>query len=134
MTKPTTRQPGWQVKLDELVRNLSCREYEWGTFDCCTLAGDVVLVITGVDPIADVRGKYSTEQGAYRILARLGGMESAWSARLGQSIAVPFAQVGDIGITGTAAVFFGGACWLGASDIGLTPVDSPRVAWRCCRV
>ena len=134
MTQPATRQPGWQVRLDELVRNLSCRQYEWGAFDCCTLVGDVVLAITGVDPIADVRGKYSTEQGAYRILARLGGMEAAWAARLGPPIALGFAQAGDVGITGDAVVFYGGSCWLGASDMGLTPVAPPRVAWRCCHV
>lgn len=95
------------------------------------MAADVVNAVTGIDPMADFRGSYKTGLGAYRILAKLGGIERAWADRVGKEIHPNLAQAGDIGITGDAVVFFGGQYWMAASDVGLISVNAPRVAWRC---
>jgi len=128
------RVPDWMVRLDELVRARATEPYTWGQYDCCTLVADVVLAITDVDHLAELRGTYSTMAEAYRLLGRHGGLAVAITARLGEPLPVGLAQVGDIGISGTAAVFFGGDCWLGQADVGLTPVPAPALIWRCTGV
>lgn len=39
----------------------------WGKYDCCMLAMDWCERILGQDPAADLRGRYGTLDGAYRI-------------------------------------------------------------------
>jgi len=43
---------------------------------------DWLMLVTGVDPIADVRGSYSTEKQFMRIVRREGGFEASCAARL----------------------------------------------------
>ncbi|MFN6976942.1 MAG: DUF6950 family protein [Gemmobacter sp.] len=47
--------------------------FVWGQADCCTAACDVFAALTGTDPMAPLRGRYSTERGALRIIRRAGG-------------------------------------------------------------
>lgn len=130
------RLPDWMVRLDRLVSAKATAPYTWGVHDCCTLIADVALAITGVDRMdaMGLRGAYLSEQGAYRILARRGGMEGVLTAAFGMPVSAALAQVGDIGISGTAAVFFYGFGWLGQADVGLTQVTAPKMAWRCTGV
>lgn len=40
------------------------RPWKWGEADCCTSACDAFLALWGVDPMAELRGAYTTEAGA----------------------------------------------------------------------
>ncbi|WP_397544909.1 DUF6950 family protein [Roseicitreum antarcticum] len=40
--------------------------FVWGASDCCTSASDVFQALHGVDPMAPLRGQYTTEAGAWR--------------------------------------------------------------------
>jgi hypothetical protein len=47
--------------------------FAWGVSDCCAAACNAFARLHGVDPMAPLRGKYATERGALRMIARRGG-------------------------------------------------------------
>jgi len=55
------------------VFEVMARRWEWGVADCCTSASDVFARLHGVDPMAALRGRYSTAFGAARVIAAEGG-------------------------------------------------------------
>lgn len=63
----------WHARLGDHIRGASGRPFVWGTRDCCTFACDGILAMTGVDPMADLRGKYATAIGAARALKQFAG-------------------------------------------------------------
>lgn len=47
--------------------------FVWGRSDCCTSACDIYARLHGIDPMAPLRGRYSTARGAYRLIKAYGG-------------------------------------------------------------
>lgn len=90
------RKENWDILLAELVESHRNTPFHRGTHDCCTFAADVVFAITGVDHMAGMRGTYSDESGAERILADRGGLRSILCTALGSEIPVLCAQRGDV--------------------------------------
>ena len=96
-------------------------EIEWGVRDCCTGACDVFLSLFGVDPMAPLRGSYSTKFGAYRQINQRGG----WS-RMTEDLAVSsgllsgVGGLGELGLTrqGVANYSGGRALAICAGEIG----------------
>lgn len=76
--------------------------FSWGRQDCCTLAADLVLAMTGLDPIAAWRGLYDDEAAAEALLAEAGGLEALaarQAAEAGLGECHPrFAQRGDVAL------------------------------------
>jgi len=111
--------------------------FAFGSHDCCMWACDVVLAVTGRDPVADLRGTYSTEEEAVIVMEAGGGLEAMAEARFGPEIKPLAAAAGDVGIIdtdlGPALVACGGTSWLAASGFGVVAVDQSQVlrAWRC---
>lgn len=66
------RSAVWTQLLDHYIECSRARSFEWGSFDCMTFAGNWKALVTGVDPLASVRGTYSTERGALETIVRLG--------------------------------------------------------------
>ena len=129
----------WQTRLSDLVRRRLHTPFRWGEQDCCLWAADVVLACTGVDLAADLRGEYSTEFGARRVLAQHGGVVELAIARLGPVVPTILAQPGDVGLVmggewPTLAAAAGGH-FLAPGPAGLVTVLPDRVArvWRCTR-
>jgi hypothetical protein len=62
----------------------SSRKRRWqpGVLDCGVFMADWVVLLTGRDPIADVRGTYTSERQFLRIIRREGGFEASCAARL----------------------------------------------------
>jgi hypothetical protein len=56
--------------MREAIARHHGQPFAWGASDC-TMFADVVLAITGFDPIADYR-RYTTEIGAMRMLKKAG--------------------------------------------------------------
>lgn len=141
MRRPSrlTRHQDWPELLAEALAARAEFPFAWGTHDCCTLAADMVQVMTGVDPIAAWRGSYQDEAGAEALLNEAGGLAAlaervAREAGLGQCHP-GFAQRGDV-----ALVEHGNALALGvvagdavavAGPEGTTflPRETIRAAW-----
>ena len=69
---PLTRKLGWEQILERAVQDARDRTFEWGKFDCCMWACDVVLAITGLDVAALFRGQYNSRNSMAKMLKRKG--------------------------------------------------------------
>lgn len=136
-----TRIENWEIALDKIVRERLRAPFEWGVQDCCAFAADVVLAITGADPMAELRG-YADEEEARATLEREGwsGVFRAMQKVLGRSVPVSMAQRGDVVYSrldgGTFSINSGAGICLGAlsafpGDSGLVmlPTSSATRAW-----
>lgn len=135
---PSQRLRDWPERLAALFAARAAQPFEWGVFDCCLFAADAVLAVTGHDPAADLRGTYSTEAGAARVLRRWGGVDGIAVARAGRVVAAGLAQPGDVGLSHhhpelPALAVWGGSAWHAAGPAGLVVVPPEAVvrAWRC---
>lgn len=96
------RRQDWPERLAELVEARREAEFTWGSFDCAMWAADAVVAVAGEDPLAHVRGTYSTEAEADAILAAAGGFE-AFMVEAFRAFGAPecptcLLQRGDVGL------------------------------------
>lgn len=86
------------VALSDYLSSMRHRIWKPGVLDCGIFMADWVKIICGIDPIADVRGRYSTEKQFLRIIRREGGFEASCHARLKRSgfVETGLPQTGDI--------------------------------------
>lgn len=101
------RHSDWEkrfVAVTERHLNTPC---VWGKSDCLLTVADAVEAITGTDPAADIRGKYRSMPGAYKLIKARGFSDVA-SVLAGQfeEIAPALAQRGDIGVYEKTAGYF----------------------------
>ncbi len=126
------------ARIMSAVMEIMDRPWEWGSADCCTSACDVFELIHGIDPMAPLRGLYSTEAGAARMIARRGGWLAmcdglAVSAGLRQGVGAG----GDIGIVRDAqGVLALGICtegelWMAKTERGFGSVAQVIRAYTC---
>lgn len=80
------RKDGWDIRLYDVFERAKDEHFRWGVFDCFTFAADCVRAITGVDPMAKLRGTYSTQNEAYRLICSLGGVDRALDDFLPHSV------------------------------------------------
>ena len=85
----------WQVRLLALTESREEVPFEWGKYDCCLFAADVVREITGVDYAEPFRGKYTAEEGAKALLEEKGGLVEYIDSVLPRKD-VNFVQRGDV--------------------------------------
>jgi hypothetical protein len=95
------RIEGWQRQLNlyllESQRKYSEEGFKWGEFDCFHFVADWVLLITGIDHLAEYRGTYSTEEQAFSILKeKEGSVYDALQKRFGDPVHPGKAMRGDI--------------------------------------
>jgi hypothetical protein len=130
------RKPNWEVALAAYLEPLRLVPFAWGTHDCCTFAGGAVLAMTGLDPMVEFRGRYSTELGAKRALRRIGrGTLVATLDAKFEPVPASLAQRGDIVMVGGLLAI----CWgafaiaVGREDDreGLIRID--RAQWHEAR-
>lgn len=62
------------MRLPEFFARAGLTPWAYGRHDCCLWLADWVLEQRGIDPAADLRGRYSTARGCARILKRAGGV------------------------------------------------------------
>ena len=93
------RNADWPERLGALIDLYQGSGFAWGVADCGTFFADSVLVLTGFDPIADVRG-YRNEREALRRLKVAGfdTVEALVDSRFAP-IAPGMAGRGDLGLT-----------------------------------
>lgn len=130
------RHPDWQLRTIQTIQAASERPFCWGKNDCCLFVADVCLAACGKDPAAAYRGRYRTEIGAKRVLAKTHGSIAAALDTLFERVPVVMAQRGDAlvfeGPQGqTAAVMWAGQVWA-MTEQGARPIPDvvPLFAWR----
>ena len=80
----------------------SCtREVQWGVDDCTFWCADILAPLLGVDLVAEARGKFRSQSGAYRFMGA-GGLRK-WLNKTAITrgwawVPPDRAQVGDVGI------------------------------------
>jgi len=133
------RLPDWEARLAAYLEPLRLRPFAWGKHDCCTFSAGAVEAMTGVDPMPEFRGHYSTAIGSARALRRFGAgdLASTLDAKF-ESVAPALAQRGDIvmssGLLGICLGPFLVAVGAEGEREGLIRIerarwDAPR-AWR----
>lgn len=91
------RLPDWEARLAAYLEPLRTRPFAWGSNDCCTFAAGAAAAMTGVDPMPEFRGRYTTARGSVRALRRIGdGTLAATLDRKFEAVDAPLAHRGDI--------------------------------------
>lgn len=131
-----------QAALSRFLRERMRTPFGWTPpgQDCCDFTFGAVLAQTGVDHWAAERGRYSTELGAARVLARRGGVKGICDSLL-RPVTPSLAQRGDVGlmkgrqtpdgpILDTLCVIEGDFLWVLHID-GLRPLERRHLelAW-----
>jgi len=130
------KQPGYIEALLLFVAERRLTPYAWGTNDCVIYAADAAVVVTGVDPLGDLRGTWATEAEAMAVLAAEGGLVAAMDARFSR-VRRNFEQRGDLALVRDAdgqpslAVCMGAyASAPGETEGLLVPANQIRLAWE----
>ena len=132
-----TRFPDWQERLATLLDERRAMPFSWGTNDCCTLACDAVLAMTGHDPAEGLRAHRSAQEAA-EVLRAHGGVLGLANDRLGPAIVPALAQVGDVAMATLdgrdTLVICAGSGWVGPGADGLVWIEQAAAshAWRAC--
>lgn len=113
MTGRAMRPEDWERRLLDFVEARRTVPFVWGTNDCALFAADWVAALTGEDPAAWFRGRYTTEGGAARALL-------AWCK--GQGL--------DLRLAGSAGERFTARLEAVATDILGAPLNTPLLAQR----
>lgn len=97
------RFPDWPARLRAYLEAAARAPLVWGEHDCVLFSLGAAHAMTGVDAAENIRGKYSTELGAARLMRRLFGAANLSAAAdefcrrwNGERIGVLNAQRGDI--------------------------------------
>jgi hypothetical protein len=136
----------WIQLLNQHIDENRSRPFEWGQHDCGLWLASCLIVTTGRDFAADIRGKYSTATGAIRALKKAEGVttpEDFTEARLGPRKPAALAFPGDgvaadlqeLGVTGgerqfglSLGICNGAVSWF-VGETGL--VELPTFSMKC---
>jgi hypothetical protein len=66
------RHNDWPLRLHQKLIELKDKSFESGHHDCILAAATLIESMTGTDPGADFRGKYSSELGATKQIKKAG--------------------------------------------------------------
>lgn len=61
----------WRTLLTAHINDHREDYFEWGTHDCALWAANCILIETGVDFAKDIRGTYTTPEGAYKQIIKV---------------------------------------------------------------
>lgn len=137
------RKYNWQSLLVGYIESCRNAEFIWGELDCGLFAAGAVEIMTGIDTVKVLRGKYKTSRGAAGILKHYAGgrvAEAVDKALAGKGfvfIELNYAQRGDVVIYPTDDNHAAGIC-MGMDAVfldtagGLTYVHMSQCtkAWR----
>ena len=94
-----TRLPDWRPRLAACLATAARQPFAWGRHDCALFVADAIAAMTGEDPAADWRGRYTSFERGLILVRREGFADHvAWYAARFAEIPPLFAQVGDIAV------------------------------------
>jgi len=123
----------------DAAREAMDRPWQWGVADCCTGACDAFLALWGVDPMAELRGKYDDATSAYRAIIARGGWEKMIEGFAKGAGLVPSPGVsGDIGLIKSMgkpalALCVSPGMWAAKNMVGMTLIQCEGIAKSCPR-
>lgn len=126
----------WPEQLAAALDAVRDLPFVWGERDCCLWTADVVRVLTGVDFAASWRGRYRSASGAWRRLARAGGLARVVTDLLGAPIAPLSARRGDVVLAlldsgaSLGVVTDRGGAFKATVGISFLPLSGCVSAWR----
>jgi len=93
----------WRARLGAYLATEARRPFEYGTSDCALFAAGALNAMTGSDPSANYRGRYTTLRGGLRILRKDGFRDHVErAAALLTDVPPQRARAGDIAVVKTA--------------------------------
>ena len=93
------RPPGWRGRLNAYLAEVGGTPFGYGSLDCALFAAGCVGAMTGIDPAAAWRGRYTTLEQGVRALRRAGHADpEALATALYAEVPVAEAQVGDLAV------------------------------------
>ena len=115
-----SRTSDWESRLGDYIAAKRAASFEWGVNDCCTFSAGAVEALTGIDPMPEYRGKYTTALGSARALKGQ-TLEQVLNCKFAE-IPIAFAQRGDLVLMDDCVgVVAGDYAWF-VSDVGLERV------------
>ncbi|SDC31189.1 hypothetical protein SAMN05444678_102271 [Sphingomonas sp. YR710] len=91
------RYADWETRLGGFLGKCRSVPFAYGKHDCCTFASGAVLAMTGVDAMAEFRGRYRSMAGSVRALRRIGkGTLAATLDAKFEAVEPAFAHRGDL--------------------------------------
>lgn len=132
------RLPDWRSRLEGFLAAHARRAYRPGRHDCITFASDARKALTGLDLMAQHRGRYHSVEAGLEIARSLGFEDHvAFVTQDLSAIPPAFAQVGDLaeleGVDGLAAMGVVGGSHIYALSPrgwGIVPLTTAVGAWR----
>lgn len=115
-----------------VVAEVMLRRWRWGEADCCTSACDVFQRLHGIDPMAPLRGAYSSRAEADALIQQNGGLEplvALLTARAGLHEGV--GGEGELGVGETRCLLIGvGHGWVAKTANGFCTMPRAVRSWR----
>jgi hypothetical protein len=108
----------------------------WGRSDCCAAACDVFALLHGVDPMAPLRGVYTSEAQALRLIRARGGWVQMCEGLARAALLVPgTGAAGELGLLCldgrfTLAVGVGGGMFAVRIEGGFATTAGQVASWR----
>lgn len=133
------RLPDWQARLSAYILASWTRPLAPGQFDCMLFGAGGVEAVTGTDPAADFRGRYTTLKGGFRVLKNAGFLDhiaciDAHFARIPRAQAIGGDLAAVPGEDGTAAVGIvqGTLIYVLGPEGGLSlaPIEAALAVWE----
>lgn len=123
--------------LQDFLADAARSEHVWSQSDCAMTIANWWRWKHGVDPAADLRGSYSTEQECLAVLSDHGGMRAVVAECAGRVSAKPTSSpvAGDFGVidvhgTEYAAILGPSGRWIVKSQHGIAGYRCPPLcAW-----
>ena len=118
-------------KLISYIESVKSKPFEWGKHDCCLFASGALLAATGVDFMAEFRGKYNSLETALVALRKEGKntLHKTMVSKFGKPIPAAQASRGAVmfrleKLHGPSLGICAGTMSYFVSDDGLVPIPT----------
>lgn len=140
-----TRSEHWQSHLAQYLIANRATPFKYGSFDCCLFACNAILAMTGTDPAATFRNKYTSRAQAYAAIKAQAGTASvlaiteAITTKLGMPpVPLGRAQRGDLAIIQRPSDYSLGIVGMDGTTVivcaenglGRVPLTTALKAWK----
>jgi hypothetical protein len=126
------RHSGWEAAFAARIEDTKHTPFEWGKNDCILWAGGCAEAITGRNYLSNIKGRYKTKRGAYRLIKSLAPSLPEAVDLYASRIPVLTATRGDVVWNGEGMGVCNGVYSLFLTEAGLVSLKTKEcsIAWR----